>query len=79
MLGRLVNRHLAFVPPEHPWGDTLSLLRSADALNCQSGVRHFGPRWALAGTPTRWTTAEALEDCIAVLVRHGIRPIGAGS
>ena len=49
MLGRLVNRHLASVPPEHPWGDTLSLLRSADALNCQSGVRHFGPRWALAG------------------------------
>ena len=32
MLGRLVDRRLAAAPPEYPWGDTLPLLRSADAL-----------------------------------------------
>lgn len=34
MLGRLVNRALARVPPEHPWGETLPILRSADAVVC---------------------------------------------
>lgn len=32
MLGRLVNECLAEVPPEYPWGDTMEVLRSADAL-----------------------------------------------
>ena len=32
MLGRLVNECLATVPPEYPWGDTVGVLRSADAL-----------------------------------------------
>lgn len=32
MLGRLVNECLAKVPPEYPWGDTMGVLRSADAL-----------------------------------------------
>ena len=31
MLGRLVNKHLATAAPAYPWGDTLELLRQADA------------------------------------------------
>ncbi|HLE78643.1 MAG TPA: CapA family protein [bacterium] len=34
MLGRLVNRALARGPAESPWGDTLPLLRRADAVVC---------------------------------------------
>lgn len=32
MLGRLVNEALRTVPPEYPWGDTLSILGAADAV-----------------------------------------------
>ncbi|MEK7347636.1 MAG: CapA family protein [Candidatus Eisenbacteria bacterium] len=34
MLGRLVNRALCRLPPEHLWGDALPLLRGADAAIC---------------------------------------------
>lgn len=34
MLGRLVNRALTRVPPEHVWGETLPVLRGADAVVC---------------------------------------------
>lgn len=34
MLGRLVNRTLTRLRPEHVWGDTLPLLRAADAVAC---------------------------------------------
>ncbi|HEX4835763.1 MAG TPA: CapA family protein [bacterium] len=47
MLGRLVNEHLATAPPEYPWGDTLSLLRSADALfiNLECVLADRGDPW----------------------------------
>lgn len=47
MLGRLVNRHLGAAAPEHPWGNTLSLLRSADALvvNLECVVADRGEPW----------------------------------
>jgi poly-gamma-glutamate capsule biosynthesis protein CapA/YwtB (metallophosphatase superfamily) len=47
MLGRLVNRHLATAAPEHPWGDTLPLLRSADALalNLECVIADGGEPW----------------------------------
>jgi poly-gamma-glutamate synthesis protein (capsule biosynthesis protein) len=34
MLGRLVNENLKHEPPEHPWGDTLSLFAGVDARIC---------------------------------------------
>jgi poly-gamma-glutamate capsule biosynthesis protein CapA/YwtB (metallophosphatase superfamily) len=47
MLGRLVNRHLTTVAPEHPWGSTLPLLRSADALvlNLECVIADRGEPW----------------------------------
>lgn len=34
MLGRSVNASLRMLPPEHPWGDTLPILRRADLRLC---------------------------------------------
>jgi poly-gamma-glutamate capsule biosynthesis protein CapA/YwtB (metallophosphatase superfamily) len=34
MLGRLVNQKLKYESPEYPWGDTLSLLSTADVRLC---------------------------------------------
>src|SRR3990167_6854749 len=34
MLGRLVNEKLRDAPAEYPWGDTLPILREADARIC---------------------------------------------
>src|SRR6516225_9755814 len=106
MLGRLVNRHLASVPPEYPWGDTLSLLRSADALiiNLECVMSDREEPWpekiftfrsdlknvavltaagvtaiSLANNHAMDYGPEALQDCVDVLVRHGIRTMGAGS
>jgi poly-gamma-glutamate synthesis protein (capsule biosynthesis protein) len=47
MLGRLVNRYLASTPPEYPWGNTLPLLRSGDALiiNLECVLADRGKRW----------------------------------
>jgi poly-gamma-glutamate synthesis protein (capsule biosynthesis protein) len=106
MLGRLVNRHLATAAPEHPWGDTLPLLRLADALalNLECVIADRGKPWrgkiftfrsdlknAAVLTAARVTAVslannhsldygpDALRDCVAALVRHGIRPAGAGA
>jgi poly-gamma-glutamate capsule biosynthesis protein CapA/YwtB (metallophosphatase superfamily) len=47
MLGRLVNERLATASPEYPWGDTLPLLRAADALiiNLECVVSDRGEPW----------------------------------
>ena len=106
MLGRLVNRRLATAPPEYPWGDTLTLLRSADALvvNLECVIADRGEPWpgkiftfrsdlknvavlaaarvtavSLANNHSLDYGPDALRDCIATLVRHGIRPAGAGA
>ncbi|HEV2356861.1 MAG TPA: CapA family protein [bacterium] len=78
MLGRLVNRHLATAAPEHPWGNTLSLLRSADALVAVLAAAHV-TAVSLANNHSLDYGPDALRDCIAALVRHGIRPAGAGA
>ena len=48
MLGRWVNESLAACPPEYPWGDTLSVLRSADALiiNLECVISDRGRPWS---------------------------------
>jgi poly-gamma-glutamate capsule biosynthesis protein CapA/YwtB (metallophosphatase superfamily) len=105
MLGRLVNRHLATALPGHPWGDTLPLLRSADALivnlECvmadrgepcpgktftfRSDLKNIAVLEAarvtavsLANNHSLDYGLDALGDCIAALLRHGIAPAGAG-
>ncbi|HYM92004.1 MAG TPA: CapA family protein [bacterium] len=47
MLGRLVNRCLKRVPAEYPWGDTLPLLRTADAvfINLECVIADRGKPW----------------------------------
>lgn len=47
MLGRLVNRHLQSAPFGWPWGDTLPLLHSADALvlNLECVLSDRGEPW----------------------------------
>lgn len=47
MLGRLVNERLKSVPPEYPWGDTLPLLRGADAVvaNLECVIADRGEPW----------------------------------
>ncbi len=47
MLGRLVNEYLTTAPPESPWGDTLAVLRSADALfiNLECVLSDRGAPW----------------------------------
>jgi poly-gamma-glutamate capsule biosynthesis protein CapA/YwtB (metallophosphatase superfamily) len=47
MLGRLVAEELRRRPPEYPWGDTLSLLRGADALvgNLEFVLADHGEPW----------------------------------
>lgn len=47
MLGRLVNRWLKHLPPEYPWGDTLPLLRAADAVvvNLECVIADRGKPW----------------------------------
>ena len=48
MLGRLVNELLEKEPPEHPWGDTLSLFRSADVrfANLECVIADQGSPWS---------------------------------
>lgn len=48
MLGRLVNEVLEKKPPEFPWGDTLSVLGSADARICnlECVVSDRGEPWS---------------------------------
>ena len=72
MLGRLVNRHLASVPPEHPWGDTLSLLRSADALivNLECVISDRGEPW-----PGRIFTFRSDLKNVAVLTAAGVTAV----
>jgi poly-gamma-glutamate capsule biosynthesis protein CapA/YwtB (metallophosphatase superfamily) len=47
MLGRLVNEYLRGAPPEYPWGDTLPLLRAADAVvaNLECVIADRGEPW----------------------------------
>jgi poly-gamma-glutamate capsule biosynthesis protein CapA/YwtB (metallophosphatase superfamily) len=47
MLGRLVNRQLAVASPMYPWGDTLPVLRAADAviLNLECVLADRGEPW----------------------------------
>ena len=47
MLGWLVNRHLATVLADYPWGDALSVLRTADAVVINLG-------WVLADRDEPW-------------------------
>ncbi len=48
MLGRLVNEVLENAPPERPWGDTLSILRSADwrLCNLECVISDRGKPWS---------------------------------
>jgi len=72
MLGRLVNRHLASVPPEHPWGDTLSVLRSADALivNLECVISNRGEPW-----PGKIFTFRSDLKNVAVLTAAGVTAV----
>lgn len=48
MLGRLVNEVLQSEPPTYPWGDTLSLFRSADwrMVNLEAVISDRGEPWS---------------------------------
>jgi poly-gamma-glutamate capsule biosynthesis protein CapA/YwtB (metallophosphatase superfamily) len=48
MLGRLVNEALRERPPDYPWGDTLPLLRRADARFCnlECAISDDGRPWS---------------------------------
>jgi poly-gamma-glutamate synthesis protein (capsule biosynthesis protein) len=49
MLGRLVNENLKHEPPEHPWGDTLSLFSQADVRVCnlECVITDWGNPWSV--------------------------------
>ncbi len=49
MLGRLVNQVLRHAPPDYPWGDTLPVLRAADARMCnlECAVTDWGAPWSV--------------------------------
>jgi poly-gamma-glutamate synthesis protein (capsule biosynthesis protein) len=72
MLGRLVNRRLASVPPEYPWGDTLSVLRSADALivNLECVISNRGEPW-----PGKIFTFRSDLKNVAVLTAAGVTAV----
>ncbi len=48
MLGRLVNELLKWAPSNYPWGDTLSILRSADMRICnlECALTDYGQPWS---------------------------------
>ena len=48
MLGRLVNKVLENAPPEHPWGNTLRILHSADwrFCNLECVISDRGTPWS---------------------------------
>lgn len=48
MLGRLVNQVLKQKPPDYPWGDTLSVLKQANArfINLESVLSDHGRPWS---------------------------------
>ena len=48
MLGRLVNETLKHEPPEYPWGDTLDILKNANARICnlECVITDVGQPWS---------------------------------
>jgi len=72
MLGRLVNRRLAVAPPEYPWGDTLPVLRAADAviLNLECVLADRGEPW-----PRKTFAFRADSRHVAALVAAGVRVV----
>lgn len=48
MLGRLVNEALKNLPPDYPWGDTLSLFQDADVRLCnlECVLSDYGTPWS---------------------------------
>lgn len=69
MLGRLVNRHLAAVPADYPWGDTLPILRAADAvvINLECVLADRGEPW-----PQKVFTFRADSRHVSVLTTAGV-------
>jgi poly-gamma-glutamate capsule biosynthesis protein CapA/YwtB (metallophosphatase superfamily) len=69
MLGRLVNEYLTAATPESPWGDTLAVLRSADALfiNLECVLADRGAPW-----PQKTFTFRSDAKNIAVLRAAGV-------
>jgi len=71
MLGRMVNEHLKTAPPESVWGDTLPIIKSADAAFCnlECVVADNGEAWGK--TPKRFHFRSNSKN-IAVLGAAGI-------
>lgn len=60
MLGRLVNEVLKHEPPEYPWGNTLSVLRSADVRICnlECVITDAGQPWGMTPKAFHFRTDE---------------------
>ncbi len=69
MLGRLVNEYLAAAAPEDPWGDTLAVLRTADAvfINLECVLADRGTPW-----PEKTFTFRSDARNVAVLRAAGV-------
>jgi poly-gamma-glutamate capsule biosynthesis protein CapA/YwtB (metallophosphatase superfamily) len=74
MFGRLVNEVLETQPPEYPWGDTLSILHSADwrICNLECVVSDRGTPWS--AYPKAFHFRSAAKN-IAVLETAGINAV----
>lgn len=72
MLGRLVNRQVAATSPLYPWGDTLPVLRAADAvvLNLECVLADRGEPW-----PEKAFTFRADSRTVAVLTGAGVTAV----
>lgn len=72
MLGRLVNRQLAAASPMYPWGDTLPVLRAADAaiLNLECVLADRGEPW-----PEKVFTFRTDSRNVAVLTGAGVTAV----
>lgn len=72
MLGRLVNRQLAVASPMYPWGNTLPVLRAADAviLNLECVLADRGEPW-----PEKTFTFRTDSRNVAVLTGAGVTAV----
>ena len=80
MLGRLVDEAIRRSGVGYPWGDTLPLLRSADArlINLECVIAAGGERWTRtpkvfhfrAGPPALETLRLAAIDCVSLANNH---------
>jgi poly-gamma-glutamate synthesis protein (capsule biosynthesis protein) len=77
MLGRLVNEALRAVPPEYPWGDTLPILRAANAvianLECvlsDRGAPQPGKTFTFRSDPANIAVLQAAGVCAVSLANN---------